>query len=79
MERYLSFRRPRFAPPCWRLFLLHSLLLSCVFLLQLLRLLLMPLLELLRSRFTGLLLRVPLVFLIVLLLELLPFPFLLGV
>jgi len=59
--------------------LLHALLLRFVFLLQLLSLLLVPLFQLLRFRWRRAALRVPLVFLLLLLLKLLPFPVLLGV
>src|SRR5260370_35849783 len=61
----------------WLLFPLQLLLLLFVSLLQLLRLLLVPLFYLLLSRFIGISLRQPLVFLLLLLLEFLPLLFLL--
>src|SRR5258708_33532661 len=61
----------------WLLFPLQLLLLLFVALLQLLRLLLVPLFYLLLSRFIGISLRQPLVFLLLLLLEFLPLLFLL--
>ena len=59
--------------------MLHPLLLRFVFLLQLLSLLLVLLFQLLRPRLGGFPLRVPLVFLILPLLEFLPFPVLLRI